>query len=324
MGFMEQIQFISVATVLVGAIFFGKGTCDSICPNGITNITASSGVLAYPNSGDYGINETKCWKIEVPDTYKGIYYIYNRLDIEICKGCECDGIQFATPSSYDYLPSSNKVCRRYSDKYLEYRRRLGNPESGFESETALYVRFVSDDTVHRKGFNVSFIAYSDIPADGVVSYLNATEDETIEFGTPKVGIQNYPESYGRRWILIVPEGRRVKIDFDIFELEQSEDCKNDYIEFREANFVYNDPTNIQGYRGPILTGRLCGSSKPSTIQSKGNMVWVQFVSDDNSTTVYQGFKAIFKAGQERLSVSNPLTLLFLSAWLVISLKNGVF
>ncbi len=112
----------------------------------------------------------------LPGECEGItprYFIFvSRLDIEICKGCECDGIQFATPSSYDYLPSSNKVCRRYSDKYLEYRRRLGNPESGFESETALYVRFVSDDTVHRKGFNVSFIAYSDIPAGKLSPNIN--------------------------------------------------------------------------------------------------------------------------------------------------------
>ena len=44
----------------------------TVCPSGITNITASSGILAYPSSGDYGINETKCWGIEVPDTYLGI------------------------------------------------------------------------------------------------------------------------------------------------------------------------------------------------------------------------------------------------------------
>ena len=30
--------------------------------------------------------------------------------------------------------------------------------------------------------------------------------------------------------------------------------------------------------------------------SQGNMVWVQFVSDKNSTTVYKGLKASFKAG----------------------------
>lgn len=33
------------------------------------------------------------------------------------------------------------------------------------------------------------------------------------------------------------------------------------------------------------------------MQSKGNMVWVNFVSDDNTTTVYKGFKASFTAGE---------------------------
>ena len=48
------------------------------CPNGITNITASKGVIAYPESGTYGINETKCWRIEVPEGYRGIYWTFSR------------------------------------------------------------------------------------------------------------------------------------------------------------------------------------------------------------------------------------------------------
>ena len=140
--------------------------------------------------------------------------------------------------------------------------------------------------------HVIFTAYT----GGDKSFLKATDDETIEFGTPKVGIEKYPTGFGHQWILIVPKGRQVQIDFDIFELEKSENCKNDYVEFREAYFDGNDPTDIEGYRGPFLTGPLCGSSKPSTIQSSGNMVWVQFRSDYNSTTVYKGFKASFKAG----------------------------
>ena len=71
--------------------------------------------------------------------------------------------------------------------------------------------------------------------EGKENYLNATEDETIEFGTSKVDIENYPSNYAEQWILIVPEGRKVQIDFDIFDLEDSENCKNDYVEFREAS-----------------------------------------------------------------------------------------
>ena len=63
-------------------------------------------------------------------------------------------------------------------------------------------------------------------AAGETNYLNATEGETIDFGSPKVDVENYPSNYAEQWILIVPEGMQVQIDFDIFELEDSEDCKN--------------------------------------------------------------------------------------------------
>ena len=131
---------------------------------------------------------------------------------------------------------------------------------------------------------------------GNINYLNATEGETIDFGSPKVDVENYPSNYAEQWILIVPEGRKVQINFDIFELEDSEDCKNDYVEFREASIMVGDPKTISGAYGPILTGRLCGNAKPKSIMSQGNMVWVQFISDRNSTTVYKGLKASFKAG----------------------------
>ena len=132
--------------------------------------------------------------------------------------------------------------------------------------------------------------------EGYKNYLNASEDETIEFGTPKVDVENYPSDYAEQWFLIVPEGHTVQIDFDTFELEESEDCRNDYVEFREASIMAGDPKTINGYFGPILTNRLCGNTKPNSIMSQGNMVWVQFVSDRNSTTVYKGLKASFKAG----------------------------
>ena len=49
------------------------------CPNGIVNITAATGQIAFPeSSSDYGVNETKCWRIQVPDVYEGIGIYYNK------------------------------------------------------------------------------------------------------------------------------------------------------------------------------------------------------------------------------------------------------
>ena len=112
----------------------------------------------------------------------------------------------------------------------------------------------------------------------------------------KRGVKRAPHDQITQWFFIVPEGRNVQIGFDIFELEDSEDCKNDYVEFREASIMVGDPKRIYGYFGPILTGRLFGNTKPNLILSQGNIVWVQFTSDRNSTTVYKGLKASFKAG----------------------------
>ena len=51
-------------------------------------------------------------------------------------------------------------CGRLSEGYLEYRRLVGDPADGSSSGTTRYIRFVSDETVHYKGFNLTFIAQS--------------------------------------------------------------------------------------------------------------------------------------------------------------------
>ena len=83
-----------------------------------------------------------------------------RFDIEVCKSCECDAFQIVRSSAYNALPFAGKSCAEYSDRYLESRRLVGNPLTSTQSDTTIYVRFLSDDTVHRRGFNFSFIAYS--------------------------------------------------------------------------------------------------------------------------------------------------------------------
>ena len=134
---------------------------------------------------------------------------------------------------------------------------------------------------------------------GFTSVLNATEGETFEIGTPKVGeSKKYPENFDWEWYLIVPKGRQVELTFEIFELEESTDCENDYLEVREAISLYPSLPLVRfdGSYGSILSKPVCGTNKPSTIKSSGNMVWVHFKSNSNTTTTYRGFKASFKAG----------------------------
>ncbi|CAH3113956.1 unnamed protein product [Pocillopora meandrina] len=318
MGVFTSNQLVTVASIIDMKSTFKLTFC---IHNSLSQWHDSSGELEYPESGTYGKNETKCWSITVPETYYGIRYRFSRIDVEMCSDCKCDYLQKG--NSYNYLHLLSKSCGRYSYSYLQgyvFNVYWTDGFTNVVSGSTVYLRFVSDNTVHYTGFRMSFIATSRTETN----YLNATEDETIEFGTPKVDIEKYPSNYAEQWILIVPEGRKVQIDFDIFELEDSEDCKNDYVEFREASIMVGDPKRIYGHFGPILTNRLCGNVKPNSILSQGNMVWVQFVSDRNSITVYKGLKASFKAGGSGLPVSRPMVLLFLSALIVHVSKNNLF
>ena len=141
-----------------------------------------------------------------------------------------------------------------------------------------------------------FLAF--VPAGAFVSILKVSEDETFEISTPKVGIKNYPAGFEWVWFLIAPEGRQVQLAFETFELEQSTNCENDYLEVREAVTVNPAfPTvSFAGVYGPILSKPVCGTNKPTTIQSTGNKMWVHFKSDSNISTTYKGFKASFRAG----------------------------
>ncbi|XP_073252947.1 tolloid-like protein 2 [Porites lutea] len=325
---MAFTALLSTLQVVVLLSLFGKGICDSICPNGIVNMTGSTtGTLVYPSSGNYGINETKCWRIEVPKPYRGIGIYFHSFDIEECTNCECDKLTYS--SRYGFLSFFNPKCVRRTSRYQEainMQEGDARPED-VETGRDIWFRFVSDDTVFYKGFNLSYIVESSTPSSSSRSVLNATEDETFEIGTPKVGeSKNYPENFDWEWYLIVPEGRQVQLTFDIFELEQSTDCENDYLEVREA--ISESPAfpilSFSGKYGPILSKPVCGTNKPGTIQSSGNMVWVHFRSDFNTTTTYRGFKASFKAGQGRLSISHPMSLLFLSALLMATSKDSLF
>ena len=48
----------------------------TVCPYGVISITGTTGFIGYPSSGDYGVNEIKCWKFKVPDPYVQIAYVF--------------------------------------------------------------------------------------------------------------------------------------------------------------------------------------------------------------------------------------------------------
>ncbi|XP_012939622.1 uncharacterized protein LOC101845248 [Aplysia californica] len=101
---------------------------------------------------------------------------------------------------------------------------------------------------------------------------------------------NYPGEYLNNTDCILyleaPSGFRIHLDFrEKFILEQSEDCKYDYLEVRDGPFAYSPPI-----------GRYCGAKFPPLIRSKGRYLWMRFKTDD--LLQYGGFKAIYSYHKE--------------------------
>ena len=94
--------------------------------------------------------------------FGNLTFFVSSYDIEECKSCECDKLNFG--SSYgNSLPLSNTRCVRRTSRFQEVMYEF--TRDAFPDENAdgrnIWFRFVSDDTNHYKGFNFSYIVKSD-------------------------------------------------------------------------------------------------------------------------------------------------------------------
>ncbi|KAL8589309.1 hypothetical protein ACOMHN_052312 [Nucella lapillus] len=82
-------------------------------------------------------------------------------------------------------------------------------------------------------------------------------------------------------LIPAPPGFTIQLDFrDQFALEQSDDCKYDFLEVRDGPFAYSP-----------LIDRFCGAGYPPLIESTDRFLWLRFKADD--LLQYDGFKAIY-------------------------------
>lgn len=82
------------------------------------------------------------------------------------------------------------------------------------------------------------------------------------------------------WIIEVQAGDKVILSFESFELEEDAVCRYDYVLIRDGS----------SSKSPLI-GKFCGKSRPATITSTDNYLWILFNSDSYATS--HGFKAIW-------------------------------
>ena len=76
----RRVELFEMNCFSMFVYYFSDCVSFTDCPDGITNIQAASGSIAYPGSSNtYGENQKKCWRIVVPgaEIYSGIGIYYN-------------------------------------------------------------------------------------------------------------------------------------------------------------------------------------------------------------------------------------------------------
>ncbi|XP_076174529.1 neuropilin and tolloid-like [Ptiloglossa arizonensis] len=130
--------------------------------------------------------------------------------------------------------------------------------------------YILGDVVHRQMRHVP----------DVCEKFSVGDEAKQEFYSP-----NYPDNYPNLTecvrVLEADKGMLLKLDFrDEFKLEESPDCRYDFLEVRDGQHGYSN-----------LLGNFCGTNFPPEITSKTRYLWLRFHSDDSIEA--KGFKAVW-------------------------------
>ncbi|EGV99262.1 Tolloid-like protein 2 [Cricetulus griseus] len=137
--------------------------------------------------------------------------------------------------------------------------------------SSLFLRFYSDASVQRKGFQ----AMHSTECGGRLK----AEVQTKElYSHAQFGDNNYPSQARCDWVIVAEDGYGVELIFQTFEVEEEADCGYDYMEAYDG---YDSSA-------PRL-GRFCGSGPLEEIYSAGDSLMIRLHTDD--TINKKGFHA---------------------------------
>uniref|UniRef100_A0A087XPJ8 Metalloendopeptidase n=1 Tax=Poecilia formosa TaxID=48698 RepID=A0A087XPJ8_POEFO len=212
-------------------------------------IHSPSGTLSSPNWPDKYPSRKECtWDITATPGHR-VKIAFSEFEIEQHQEC-----------AYDHLEAFDGD----SDAAAILGRLCGNkiPEPLVSTGNKMYLRFISDASVQRKGFQASH-------STECGGRLKADASQKNLYSHSQFGDNNYPGHTDCEWLLTTEQGYGIELSFVTFEVEEEADCGYDYIE------LYN------GYDANAhRLGRFCGSGPREGIYSPGDAMLIRFHSDD--------------------------------------------
>ncbi|KAG8014676.1 Dorsal-ventral patterning tolloid-like protein 1 [Nibea albiflora] len=177
------------------------------------------------------------------------FQTFNEFEIEQHQECAYDHLE-AFDGDSDTAAILGRLC---GSKIPEQLVSTGNK---------MYLRFISDASVQRKGFQATH-------STECGGRLKAEARQKNLYSHSQFGDNNYPGHTDCEWLLTAEQGYGIELSFITFEVEEEADCGYDYIE------LYN------GYdANSHRLGRFCGSGPREGIYSPGGAMLIRFHSDD--------------------------------------------
>ncbi|XP_056319001.1 bone morphogenetic protein 1a [Danio aesculapii] len=212
-------------------------------------VNSVSGTITSPNWPDKYPSKKACtWALSTTPGHR-IKIAFNEIDMEPHLECAYDHIEI-----YDGRDSKAQSLGRYCG--------TKKPQPIISTGNKMFIRFFSDNSVQKKGFEASHTA----ECGGRLKAEVKTKDL---YSHAQFGDNNYPGASDCQWVITAEKGYGVELIFQTFEIEEEADCGYDYMELFDGADT----------KSPRL-GRYCGSGPPEEIYSAGDSIVIKFHSDD--------------------------------------------
>ncbi|NXY85847.1 OVCH2 protein, partial [Alcedo cyanopectus] len=224
----------------------------------------SEGELHFPGSPRqfYQNHQVCIWTLFVPE---GNYILlhFSHFDIEPEMFCDYD--------SLSVYSKDDRLVGKFCGAELPLPILIGS--------SSIRLKFVSDNKDYGTGFSMTYKALTPDFLPG--KFNSGCQFLAVLFEEGALQSMHYPEHYSNmadcQWVICAPEDHVIKLTYQSFEVEDSEDCSYD------AVTVYEDV----GREEEIA--RSCGFALPAPVLSSSAMMLVVFHSDETET--FGGFKA---------------------------------
>ncbi|NWZ53476.1 OVCH2 protein, partial [Haliaeetus albicilla] len=226
----------------------------------------SEGQLHFPGSPNqfYQNHQLCVWTLFVPE---GNYILlhFSHFDIEPETFCDYD--------SLSVYSKDNRLVGKFCGGDLPLPILIGS--------NSIRLKFVSDNKDYGTGFSMTYKALTPDILPGKSKSYSGCESLAVLFEEGVLQSMHYPERYSNmadcQWIICAPEDHVIKLTYQSFEVEESEDCSYD------AVTVYEDV----GKEEEIA--KSCGFALPAPVLSSSAVMLVVFHSDETET--FGGFRA---------------------------------